>query len=342
MSAPKYLSTLALGGVALLVLTGCGASTPAAEAPATEAPATEAPATEAPESYYPVTVTDPAGNKVTIESADSIALTDNRFFQLAADWDLPVTVAPRDLMSPNNPLKDDEVILNTGTHREPDFEQIVAADPDLIINGYRYGGDTAEGVKAAAPGVPFVDTSAPDETTADEFVVQSLTLLGDIFNKKQEAADLITEFHDAVETAKTSYNPDKTVLGLVTNGKEINYSNPTDGRGASIFFSLLGLTPALSAEGTSFDQGDEVSLEALAGSNADILLVLDRAAAVGSGEGEDQSAIDLIKGSPALAELPAVKNDSIYVMPADYYLTEDVYAYISVLNGLKEVFDAQK
>lgn len=182
----------------------------------------------------------------------------------------------------NNPLKDSTTILNTGTHREPDFEQFVAADPDLI-----------------------------------------------------------KEFEDAITTAKTAYNPDQTVMGLVTTGHDINYSNPTDGRGASIFFRLLGLTPALDAEGSSDHTGDDISLEAIAGANADLFLVLDRAAAVAS-DGEDNTpALELIKGSAALANVPAVQNDAIYVMPADYYLTEDVFAYISVLNGLTELFNAQ-
>ncbi len=340
MSTPKskFIAALAAGTAGLLVLAGCGASS--AEAPATETPSTEAVAPE--ESYYPITVTDMAGNEVTIESADSVDITDNRFFQLAADWDLPITVAPLDLFSPNNPLKDSSTILNVGTHGEPDFKQFIAADPDLIVNGYRFGGDTAQGVIDAAPDAAFVDTTTPEGMPAEEYVIQSVTLMGEIFNKSDEAAALIEEFEAAIASAKTAYNSDSTVLGLVTTGKDINFSNPTDGRGASIFFSLLGLTPALDTSGSSDHTGDDVSLEALAESNADILLVLDRAAAVSSGEGDSQPALELIKGSQVLGSLPAVQNDAIYVMPADYYLTEDVFAYIAVLNGLTEVFAAQQ
>lgn len=328
MTLRRLAAVAPLALASLLVVTACS-STPAA----TETSA--APAAD----YYPVTVTDLAGNEVTIESAESVAITDNRFFQLAADWDLPITVAPRDLMSPNNPLKDDENILNIGSHGEPDYEQIVAADPDLVITGYRFGGEeTAKGVRDAAPDAAIVDTNTPEGMSADEYVVESLTLLGDVFNKKDEAAALIAEFHDAVDTAKGAYDTETTVMGLVTSGGEINYSNPTDGRGASIFFSLLGLTPALETDGTTTDSGDTVSLEALAAANADVLIVLDRDAAVG--EGEVTPALDLIKSSGALASVPAVVNDAIYVFPADYYLTEDVFAYIAVLNGLTEVFSS--
>lgn len=328
MTLRRLTAVAPLALASLLVLSACSSTPDAAETSA--APAAD---------YYPVTVTDLAGNEVTIDSAESVAITDNRFFQLAADWDLPITVAPRDLMSPNNPLKDDESILNIGTHGEPDYEQIVAADPDLVITGYRFGGEeTAKGVRDAAPDAAIVDTNTPEGMSADEYVVESLTLLGEVFNKKDEAADLIAEFHDAVDAAKESYDPETTVMGLVTSGGEINYSNPTDGRGASIFFSLLDLTPALETEGTTTDSGDTVSLEALAAANADVLMVLDRDAAIG--EGEVTPALDLIGGSAALANVPAVVDDAIYVFPADYYLTEDVFAYIAVLNGLTEVFSS--
>jgi iron complex transport system substrate-binding protein len=333
MSMPRILTATSVGLVGLLALAGC--ASPAPEATSTDKPA-------AAEDYYPVTVTDMAGNEVTIESADSVAITDNRFFQLAADWDLPVSVAPLDLFSPENPLKDSTEILNIGLHSEPDFEQIVAADPDLVINGYRFSGEeNAQGVKDAAPDAAFVDMTGPEDQPADEFVVDSLTLLGQVFNKKAEAEALIEEFHTAVDEAKDAYDPEKTVMGLVTSGGEINYSNPTDGRGASIFFSLLDLTPALDAEGTSDHTGDNVSLEALAQANADYLLVLDRDAAV-SEEGQTVvPALELITGSAALSNVTAVKNEAITVMPADYYLTEDVFAYITVLKGLTELFEAE-
>jgi len=329
MSLRRLAAALPVALASLLVLSAC-AATPEAASPTSSASDAD---------YYPVTVTDLAGNDVTITSADSVAITDNRLFQLAADWDLPVTVAPRDLMSPNNPLKNDDSILNIGTHSEPDYEQIVAADPDLVITGYRFGGEeTAKGVRAAAPDAAIVDTNTPQGMSADEYLVKSVTLMGAVFNRTAEAAALVDRFHEAVAAAKDAYDPETTVMGLITSGGEINYSNPTDGRGSSIYFSLLGLTPALQDAGSQTDKGDSVSLEALAAADADVFLVLDRDAAVG--QGEVTPATDLINGSGALANVTAVKNQAIYIMPADYYLTEDVFAYISVLNGLTELFTA--
>ncbi len=331
MFVRRSIAAVSIAAASVLVLAGCGG---------TSEPTSSESGAPAEESYYPITVTDLSGEEVTVESADRVGVTDNRFFQLAADWDLPVVVAPRALMSPNNPLKEDEDILDTGSHNEPNFEQFVAADPDVIINGYRYGSETGDSVREAAPDAAFVSMDGPEEQSVDEYVTQSITLMGEIFNKADEAQTIIDDFHASIDTAKEAYDPSLTVMGLVTSGGEINYSNPVDGRGASIFFDLLDLTPALDTEGSTDHTGDSVSLEALAEADPDYIIVLDRDAAVASDSGESAPALELITSSPSLAEVTAVKNDAIYVMPADYYLTEDVFAYTAVLDGLTDLFSS--
>ena len=69
------------------------------------------------------------GNEVTIESADSVAVTDNRTFAVLNEWGVQPTAAPRTLMSPQNSWAEDETILDTGSHAEPNFDQVIAATP---------------------------------------------------------------------------------------------------------------------------------------------------------------------------------------------------------------------
>ncbi len=328
MSVPRITSAVALGAAALLTLVGCSSAQAGQENPDKPAAAADA--------HYPVTVTDMAGNEVTIDSADSVIVTDNRLFRLVSDWGVELSAAPRSLMSPNNSLATDESILDLGTHAEPDFEKVVEADPDLIVNGYRYGGHAAD-MQKAAPDAAFVDMTN-DELGTDQYLVDSVTLLGEIFDKKDEAKAVIDEFHAAVAAAKDAYDPEVTVMGLVTSGNEIRYSSPEDGRGSSIFFSLVGLTPALDSEGSTNDKGDDISIEAIAESDADFFLVLDREAAFA--DSESSPALELISSSSALANVPAVQNKAIYVMPDDFYLTEDIVAYTTVLKGLTEALSA--
>lgn len=339
MATLKRRGMTALAGIAAMAvaLTGCATNDDAS------ADDQQSDGSSDSSADFPITVTDMSGNEVTIESADSVVVTDNRVFQLVADWGIEPTAAPRSLMSDNNPLQADESILDIGSHREPDFEQVVAADPDLIINGYRYLGH-AEDMQNAAPDAAFVSMDVPegDTMSVDEYTVQSLTLLGEIFGKQEEAQALIDDFHTAVDDAIAAYDPEMTVMGLVTSANEIRYASPEEGRGANIYFDLIGMTPALEADGSSNHQGDDISIEAIAEANADFFLVLDRDAGVSSGEEESTPAIDLITGSTALANVTAVQNEAWYIMPDDYYVTEDVFAYITVLEGLTEAFNAQQ
>lgn len=341
----KRTTTLTFAGATTmaLALAGCSSGTnadsaadPSAEAEAAVSEAVEATADAACE--YPIVVQDMAGNEVTIESADSVVVTDNRAFAILDEWGVHPTAAPRTLASPNHPWKTDESILDTGSHSEPDFDMVIEADPDLIINGYRYR-DHADDMKAAAPDAAFIDTTS--DLDAKDFTVQSVTMLGEAFCKQDEAAELIADLDEAIAETKAAYDPAMTVMGLVTSANEIRYANPTDGRGASVFFTLLDLTPALDEGGSANHQGDDISIEAIAEANPDFFLVLDRDAAV-SGDEETTPALELINSSAALSEVTAVKNQAIYVMPADYYLTEDIFAYIDVLHGLRDAFQAQK
>ncbi|WP_374999379.1 ABC transporter substrate-binding protein [Aeromicrobium sp. CTD01-1L150] len=326
MSTAKRHGVTALVGMALTTIALTGCSSAEGEGSHEGAGSGE----------FPVTVTDLAGHEVTIESADSVAVTHNQSFGVLESWGVQPTVAARSLMSDNNPWSTDESILDTGTHHEPDFEQVVAGAPDLIISGGRYQ-DHADDLQKAAPDAAFVDMTN-DDLSADEYVVETVTLLGEIFGHQDEAQALIDDFHAAADEAREAYDSETTVMGLVTTANEIRYASPDEGRGASVFFELLNLTPALDAEGSSNHQGDDISIEAIAQANADFLLVLDRDAAVAGDEEEPTPAMELITESPSLANVPAVQNEAIYVMPGDYYLTEDLVAFTDVLEGLAEAF----
>lgn len=82
---------------------------------------------------YPMTVTDMVGNEVTIDSVDSVVVTDNRMFAVLNEWG----IHPGRAAHPHERRihwKNDESILDTGSPGEPNFEQVVAADPTIIIN----------------------------------------------------------------------------------------------------------------------------------------------------------------------------------------------------------------
>lgn len=287
-----------------------------------------------------IEVTDMAGDTHEVPTdPTSVVATDNRVFRTLAEWDVDLSAAPVDLMPDNldvvKKYTENDDILNIGNHREPDMEMFTAAEPDLVINGQRfsqYGEDIANAID---DGVPIVNTDVETETgEIDQEFRDQITLLGEVFGHEDEADQLVSDFDEALDRAKEAYDPEMTVTGLVTSGGDINYAAPTTGRAVGPLYDIVEMTPALEDDGSSDHQGDDISVEAIAAANPDYLIVMDRDAAVG--DDDSAGAKELIEESEALQDVPAVANDNIYYMPSDFYVTEDIQNYTTVLNDLAD------
>src|SRR5690606_29235489 len=133
MSMIRPLSALSLVAASALVLAGCASGDAGAETTDGKTPAAEAPA-EASE----VTFTDNNGEHTIELPIESVVATDHHTFQTLDDWGIELTAAARALMPSTISYKDDESIIDLGVHNEPDLEAIVAADPDVVVNGQRF------------------------------------------------------------------------------------------------------------------------------------------------------------------------------------------------------------
>ena len=289
-----------------------------------------------------VEVTDMAGTEHTVPAEpSSVVATDNRVFRTLAEWDVELSAAPVDLMPANMEILEkytqDEELLNIGNHREPDMEMVTAAQPDLVINGQRFTQHSEAIASAVEDGVPIVNTDLDTESgTIDQEFRDQMTLLGEVFGEQDQASELIADFDEALERAQEAYDPEISVSGLITSGGDINYSAPTTGRAIGPLYDILELTPALEDDGSNVDTGDDISVEAIASANPEFLIVMDRDAAVG--DGTSAGAKELIEESEALQNVPAVENDNIYYMPADFYVAEDIQNYTLVLNELADMW----
>ena len=289
-----------------------------------------------------VEVTDMAGTTHTVPSEPtSVVATDNRVFRTLAEWDVELSAAPVELMPASMEVLEkytqNEDILNIGNHREPDMEMITASEPDLVINGQRFSQHGDAIADAIDEGVPIVNTDIDVESGAiDQEFRDQIALLGDVFGHQDEASELVAEFDEALERAQEAYDPEVSVTGLITAGGDINYSAPTTGRAIGPLYDILELTPALEDDGSDDHMGDDISVEAIASSNPEFLIVMDRDAAVG--DGTSAGAKELIEESEALQNVPAVENDNIYYMPADFYVAEDIQNYTVVLNELADMW----
>lgn len=290
-----------------------------------------------------ITLEDNFGEKKIATPVSAPAVTDNRAFEILADWDVKIAAAPLKLVpsTVRDVYNKDTVAADLGSHREPDLEALVAAEPDVIWNGQRFE-QYQEDIEKLVEDVPVVDFEPRDDKDFFEELKRHTEALGQTFGHEEDAAKLIEDFDAAAKRAKKAYDPSKKVMAVNTSGGEIGYIAPKIGRTYGPVFDLIGMTPALEVpEGTDDHEGDDISVEAIAESNPDWILVMDRDAAV-SKEGEGHVPGDkLVNENAALKNVTAVKEGNVYVAPADAYVNESIITYTEILNALADAFEKQ-
>lgn len=285
-------------------------------------------------------------NNGTIEvpaSAQSIVVTDNRAFELLDSWGVKVAAAPKGLVPKTVPnYKNDEAIVDLGSHREPNLEAMVAVKPDLVINGQRFS-QYQEDIQKLNPGVPVVSLDPRDGEPLDEELKRQATTLGKIFGKEAEAEKVIADFEAAVERAKAAYNGNSTVMAVNVSGGEIGYIAPSVGRTFGPIFDLLGLKPALEVEDSSTNhKGDDISVEAIAQSNPEWIFVMDRDGGTSAADEEGYTpAADVIANNEALKNVTALKESQLVFAPADTYTNENIITYTEILNDIADAFEGK-
>ncbi|MGO1775366.1 siderophore ABC transporter substrate-binding protein [Agrococcus casei] len=326
MSQNRSMIAVSALAAAAVALTGCATGTEAAEAPQADT----------------ITVEDNSGQIEVPADPTSVIALDNRSFETLDAWGIELSAAAVSLMPDTIGYTTDESLIDIGNHREPDLEQIVAVQPDLIISGQRFS-QFNEQMAELAPDAVIVDLEPREgEPFADELKRQ-ITVLGEIFDKQDEASAMVADFDAAIDRAAAAYDSADTVMALNASGGELGYLAPGVGRTLGPVFDILALTPALEVADASDDhQGDDISVEAVADSNPDWILVMDRDAAVSADDPEYSPAASVIEDSEALARVSAVEQGQIVYMPADTYTNEGLQTYTEFFNDFADALEAAK
>jgi iron complex transport system substrate-binding protein len=343
----KKFTLAFLIAVLLLALAACSSSNHAGENTANSNPgnssasdSTPAPSKE-PAKPKTVEVKDSTGAIVTVPvNPKNVVALDNRTFETLEEWGIKLAAAPKGVMPADSGYVADKSVQDIGNHREPNLEIIAAVNPELVIVGQRFASfykDIKKLVPKAAVINIDMDVSATDGTAGDKLVKgfkDTTTMLGQIFDKNEEAKALNARFDQALKAAKDAYNGKDTVMSVIVSGGNIGYSAPGNGRVWGPLYDIFGWKSALHVNKTTSDhQGDEVSVEAIAQSNPDWLFVMDRDAALSSTE-QKTPAQDVIEKSPALQKTTAVTKGHIYYAPADTYTNESIQTFIEIFEGI--------
>lgn len=315
---------VALSGALALALTACGGGGSTEDESTAEATTVE--------------VEDNHGTQSVEVPPSTVVATDNRVFETLDAWGVELAAAPKPIMPDTVSYTDNDDVIDLGNHREPDLEAVVAAEPDLIINGQRFA-DYYDDFQQLTPDATLVELDPRDGEPFDQELKRQTSALGEIFDKEDEADQTNQDLDDAIERVKNAYQDGETVMAVNVSGGEIGYIAPGVGRTLGPVFEILGLTPALEVEGASDDhQGDDISVEAIADANPDWILVLDRDAAV-SAEEDYTPAEQVIEGSEALSNVSAVQESNVVYMPEDTYTNEGIQTYTEFFNALAEAME---
>src|SRR5699024_8002045 len=156
-----------------------------------------------------------------------------------------------------------------------------------------------------------------------------------VFDKQDEANELIEDFDASIERARKAYNGEDKAMGLITSAGDIGYSAPSVGRTVGPVFYVLVLNLTLEVEESSGDRSsDDASVEAIAGSNPDLMIVRVRDASFAPDDGDEGSALaaEVLEDSEALKNVPAIEDDNIVYFPGDTYLNVGNQTYTEFFN----------
>lgn len=227
-------------------------------------------------------------------------------------------------------LKDSSAVV--GDIFEPNLEALSELAPDLII----VGGRSSTQIEAAAQVAPTIDMTMDGDDLLQQAKTR-LTTYGALFGKQTEAETETKALDAVVEKAKAAVAGKGKALIVMTNGPKVTAYGP--GSRFGWVHSALDL-PAAVPDVEAATHGEAVSFEFIRNANPDWLLVLDRAAAIGS---EDQNAKATLDNE-LVAETAAWKKDQVIYLPAgDFYIAAGgVKAMSRVFTAITDAYSKAK
>ena len=194
-------------------------------------------------------------------------------------------------------------------------------DADLVVAG------TADGAAAERPDAAFVDLTPRDGIPLDWEMVRQIQVLGTIFGKEDEAAELDKEFSEARGRAIEARSEKWTFSALTVNGEEVTVQ-PADGDTLwQPLFEMLELTPALKPE-------DPADIPALVEAEPTFLFVTETLKDIAA-DGYVPAML-AFAGTEELKDISALEAGRVYIAPLNVQDTASIIAYTQIFNELAD------
>ncbi|WP_455274803.1 siderophore ABC transporter substrate-binding protein [Rhizobium herbae] len=223
-------------------------------------------------------------------------------------------------------LKDGSAVV--GDIFEPNLEALSELQPDLII----LGGRSSTQVEATSQVAPTIDMTMDGDDLLQQAKAR-LATYGTLFNKQAEAEAAAKALDAVVEKAHAAVAGKGKALIIMTNGPKVTAYGP--GSRFGWVHAALDLPPAV-PDVEAATHGEAVSFEFIANANPDWLLVLDRAAAIGS---EDQNAKATLDNELVAGTTAWKRGQVIYLPAGDFYIAAGgVQAMSRVFTAITEAY----
>lgn len=258
-----------------------------------------------------VTVTHPQGETTVVKNPETIVVFDYSALDTLDQLGIPVAGVPQGTAIPPflTQYTSDEY-ANVGTLFEPDFEQVNALQPDLII----IGGRSAAQYEALSEIAPTLDVSVDASNYVETFGAY-INNLGLIFDKESEVEERLAALDARIaEVQALAESTGAQGLIIMTNGGEVAGYGP--GSRFGMIHDMFGVAPTTDTM-VAETHGDTISFEFILEQNPDVIYVIDRDSAIGQEAESAQQVMD----NELVASTNAGSNDNIvYMDSAAWYL----------------------
>lgn len=219
--------------------------------------------------------------------------------------------------------------FNAGGYFEPDFEQINAEQPELIITGGR-----------ARDAEPELNRIAPTIDLSLEFgnvvngIESQLSAIGKITGEEARAEELMEHFRQRIKTVKDKGEvAGSAMVVMIVGGRLSAYG---EGSRFGFIYDELGFEPAMELENRG-THGTPMSFELLLRTNPDWIFVLSRDQAIG--EDGAQSATQVMSNE-LVRRTDASNNDQIvYLDSSSIYIAGGVHAYLNLIDQVEAALE---
>lgn len=309
--SPRAAVVCSLLPISALALAGCSAD--AADDEAGEAAA--------------VTVAAENGEVEVPQDPADVVVFDNAQLDILDALEVDVAGIPSADAVPTffSAYAEDETVADVGSLFEPDFEEVAAIDPDLIISG----GRSADATEELAEIAPTLDMSLETGNTLASLSDRAQTY-GEIFDRTEQADLLATELEERTNEVGEQVAEAGDGLVLITSSGEISAYGP--GSRYGFFYDDLGMEPAVEISSSEASHGEVLSFEALAEADPDWLYVIDRDTAIGE---EGASPAEQVLDNDLVADTTAAEEDQILHLDSEeVYLVGGIQAHLNVLDDI--------